>query len=94
MRSRKENKEPHEAKKILHSINRVNELFILCREKIKARNCLKLRRLYFVWVCKRVDSFQWFVDLSRSTHAEVNMVACGSSCCFHTKRVSDNHYAE
>jgi len=41
------------------------------RHEIKARKCLKLHRLYFVLVCKHLDSFQWFVDLSRSVHAEL-----------------------
>ena len=31
----------------------------------------KLKRLYFVWVCKHIESFQWFVDLLHSLHNEV-----------------------
>lgn len=46
-------------------------LFHELRHKIQAREGLKLHRLYFVWVCKHIDSFQWFVDLSHSIHAEL-----------------------
>ena len=36
---------------------------------------MKLKRLYFVWVCKHVESFQWFVDLLHSTHTEVRFLS-------------------
>ena len=32
---------------------------------------IKLKRLYFLWVCKHIESFQWFVDLLHSLHDEV-----------------------
>ena len=32
---------------------------------------IKLKRLYFLWVCKHIESFQWFVDLLHSLHNEV-----------------------
>ena len=32
---------------------------------------IKLKRLYFVWVCRHIESFQWFVDLLHSLHNEV-----------------------
>ena len=47
------------------------ESFLFLRQKAKSGTPLKLRRLYFVWVCKHVQSFQWFVNLLHSTHNEV-----------------------
>lgn len=41
------------------------------REKIRTRRKLKLHRLYFIWVCKHVQSFLWFLDLLRSTFTEL-----------------------
>ncbi|XP_022795525.1 NADPH oxidase 4-like [Stylophora pistillata] len=41
------------------------------REKIRTEKKLKMHRLYFVWVCKHVQSFLWFVDLLRSTFTEL-----------------------
>ena len=32
---------------------------------------INLKRLYFLWVCKHIESFQWFVDLLHSLHDEV-----------------------
>ncbi|CAH3189439.1 unnamed protein product [Porites lobata] len=32
---------------------------------------IKLKRLYFLWVCKHTESFQWFVDLLHSLHNEL-----------------------
>ncbi|XP_033107065.1 NADPH oxidase 4-like isoform X2 [Anneissia japonica] len=36
------------------------------------RNCtlqgIKLNRLYFIWVCRKADSLQWFADLLASVH--------------------------
>ncbi|XP_068698038.1 NADPH oxidase 4-like isoform X2 [Montipora foliosa] len=38
------------------------------RLKVKSRSSLKLRRLYFVLVCRRIKSFHWFVELLHSIH--------------------------
>ena len=34
---------------------------------------IKLKRLYFVWVCRHIESFQWFVDLLHSLHNKVRL---------------------
>lgn len=57
-------------------ISKFIEIFVFFREKIRTRKRLKLHRLYFVWVCKHVQSFQWFVDLLRSTFTEVSIFRC------------------
>ncbi|KAK2558019.1 NADPH oxidase 4 [Acropora cervicornis] len=41
------------------------------RLKITSRSPVKLRRLYFVWVCKRIKSFQWFVELLYYIHVQL-----------------------
>lgn len=35
----------------------------------------KLRRLYFIWVCRDVESFRWFADLLCMLHDKVTGVA-------------------
>ncbi|KAH1185253.1 hypothetical protein KIL84_018002, partial [Mauremys mutica] len=30
--------------------------------------CYKLRRLYFIWVCREIQSFRWFADLLCMLH--------------------------
>ncbi|XP_009704094.1 PREDICTED: NADPH oxidase 4-like, partial [Cariama cristata] len=30
--------------------------------------CYKLRRLYFIWVCRDIESFRWFADLLCMLH--------------------------
>jgi len=37
--------------------------------------CYKLRRLYFIWVCRDVESFRWFADLLCMLHNKVIGVA-------------------
>ncbi|XP_029207087.2 NADPH oxidase 4-like isoform X2 [Acropora millepora] len=41
------------------------------RLKMTSRSPVKLRRLYFVWVCKRIKSFQWFVELLYYIHVQL-----------------------
>lgn len=33
--------------------------------------CYKLRRLYFIWVCRDIESFRWFADLLCMLHNKV-----------------------
>lgn len=33
--------------------------------------CYKLRRLYFIWVCRDIESFRWFADLLCTLHNKV-----------------------
>lgn len=37
--------------------------------------CYKLRRLYFIWVCRDIESFCWFADLLCMLHNKVMGVA-------------------
>jgi len=37
--------------------------------------CYKLRRLYFIWVCRDIESFRWFADLLCMLHNKVMGVA-------------------
>lgn len=36
--------------------------------------CYKLRRLYFIWVCRDIESFRWFADLLCMLHNKVRGV--------------------
>lgn len=42
--------------------------------------CYKLRRLYFIWVCRDIESFRWFADLLCMLHDKVMGVAWKGYC--------------
>lgn len=48
--------------------------------------CYKLRRLYFIWVCRDIESFRWFADLLCTLHSKVMGVARGGRDNFITAR--------
>ena len=48
----------------MHDIVAILFLFCICRLKdVKNEGVLKLKKVYFFWICRDTDAFEWFSEM-------------------------------
>ena len=53
-------------------LNNVWHIIQFCRYKLSSEaSTLKMKRLYFFWVCPDTYAFEWFADLLRTIEDQV-----------------------